>query len=298
MTVVFERLRGEKMQKNILPIALIGIFLVIQDCRASTITLDEFLAEITDPGVKSNDVTEKMKTLDSETARALCDEIMGRTSGDPNAFYAKATNAGVGTIKRSKVVNFCSSIELIEEDFRKPAQKKRQDDPEIEIVKLRPVKFSKDNDVSAQENQIDDALNIVMANADALGKRAEIEVRMEMILKRQEMAREHYNNLQVAIMILRDDLNDFVGTLRNPIPKIVQYVDEIREFNETHLNSTPEQFLEDFNNLSQQAKNLLGRQYTDQIAAARNVLHEVNQNLQNARNELIAINEEMIQLTK
>ena len=127
------------------------------------------------------------------------------------------------------------------------------------------------------------------ANAEKLGKKKEFEAKFAKVNEELARAQEFYDNLSVAIMILREDVKT--------IPGGVNTVAKIRQFSAAHEEDSPEDYLSAIQSFISENPNAITGG-GEQIEAAAQLLAQANENLAAARTELEAINREMLMLTQ
>lgn len=275
--------------------------------ESSPQTLDELLAKVKAlPNAKGvPGIFENIKGQNPELFKSLCGDIMSP------AFYGKAESEGVTTLKRNAMITFCSGTTFEMANLRKATQKEKPTEgareatqlrhrepeprgapettasPQIK-VQLRPVDFgTKASSVEKEQANLKAAQAIMLENAEKMGKKKEIESKLDNANQALEQAQDFYNNLGVAIIGMREDLKvisdspDFPG---------------FRFFNPSaHENDTPEQYMEALNrDLPQESRGVLTSDSEREIQAASRLLQQANEHLAIARHDLEAINKEML----
>jgi hypothetical protein len=257
---------------------LIGV-LSIQETVASggqqITTLEELFKER--DAVKT--LTE-LKNQQPEIAKKLCDEIMA-----PN-FYQKAAAASVGVIKKSAMVTWCSGV-IFERQVLKPTiQREKPAERPRESVVLKHVDFTKKNKgVGGELATLKAAQETILENAEKLGKKQEIQEKLLKAADDLEKAKEFYDNLSVAIAVMREDLKEI------PDFKVFQP--------HRHDDDTPEEYLQALQTaLARENKSILHKNSLEQVMQAASLLQQANENLAAGQRELENINREMMEMVK
>lgn len=267
------------MHNYFLTFILTGILLSTSGAYASDrVTLEQLF---TDPDpVKTLEV---LKINNPANVQDLCVQIKDLS------FYEKAETAKIGVLKRNKIMQFCDGVKFEVGTFKKAIQKEKPAEAPKETVVLKPVDLGKKG-ASVQEEQValEAARKEIVANAKLLEQRPEmikIQEKIAVATKQLEAAKEYYDNLTVAISILREDLKGISGF------KVFKP--------QEHEKDTPEQYLLALNQaLPQESPHLLHPDSLAQIRAASDLLRQANENLARTRVDLEAINREMLLLTQ
>ncbi|AIL12725.1 hypothetical protein IM40_03005 [Candidatus Paracaedimonas acanthamoebae] len=289
-----------EMKTTKIVLALASTLVLTQSVLASDIGLmtpSEHLKVIFEKGAdnskKPKDIPQILEDFKGkhtkEETQALCKEIKD------SSFYAKAQKAGVGILKNRAMVTWCEGATFERAKLGKIVQKEKAPEVKREIVKLKPVNLGeKGQSVEGEQQQLDQAEKIISENLVALKqdkhltieqqkKTEALTIRLEEAKKILKESQEHYDNLSVAIVSLREDLKHF--SFRHFKPK-------------AHEKSTPEVYLDALNqSLTKEHEHILDSQSKDQLTQATKLLKQANENLANARKDLEAINREMLELT-
>lgn len=223
-------------------------------------------------------ILKRLQSHNPEALKHLCHEIMATN------FYDKAAAASVGTLKRNAMVSFCSGTVFERADLKKATQKEKPTEAKKEIIKLKPIDFTKKSKGVEEEQQALKAVELqILENAEKLGKKQEFEKKLEKAKENLMKAKEFYDNLAVAIMGMREDLKE-IGGFKVFKPH-------------NHDHDTPEHYLEALEaSLPQENPSILTHGSREQLHVASELLKEANHNNALARLEMEAINREMMEM--
>lgn len=217
---------------------------------------------------------------DQRQVRRLCQAIL-----DPE-FYGQAKSVGIGTIKSSRMVSFCQGYMPEQAHIKEIKQGEKAKAPEREQVKLRPVELpSQKASMEDQQQGLEAARQALLENARRLGREAEIKSQLEAIHKLLARAQENYDNLTLAIVIMKQDLPEVQG---------------FEGFSRDHAGDLPEVYINHLNYfLDNEGRQLaITRTSEKQIREAHGLLAQAKDNLMSARYDLERINRELLQSTK
>jgi len=221
----------------------------------------------------------KEATNNPRNADLLCQEIKKQS------FYDLAQGANFGVIKRNELISYCSGTEFEKGNFKAAVQGAKKEEEKQALPTLRHVELKKGSGVEEEKKILEEAKEVMLENALALGKKAEFEAKIQQAEVSIKAAQEHYDNLQVAIIGMREDLKEIRG---------------FQHFNpNAHDNASPEQYLELLHAaLAQESPALLDRTSKQQLQIATDLLHQANENLAKARLDLEQINRELLSFTQ
>lgn len=188
---------------------------------------------------------------------------------------------------------------------------------EILKVKLRHVKLgSKAKTVEAEHNQLEEASKSSKANLEEVKthleeaakheknseKEAEIKKKQEKVaalqIQQNEVekyikdAQDFYDNLGAIIMGMRLDLKEVRGEL-----KVFKPSEHEHDTPEAYLEAAKDLHKENIAGFTQDLKRTFPG-FLEQLPIATNVLHQANENLAKARQDLERINRELVELTQ
>jgi hypothetical protein len=224
-------------------------------------------------------ILDRIKHQHPEELKALCNQIMAEN------FYEKAQIAKVGTLKSRAMVTYCSGTVFERADLKQATQKDKPAEAKKEAIKLKPVDFSKKSKgVEDEQKNLKAIEEEMLANAELLGKKQEFEQKLQKVTEQLKQAQEHYDNLAIAIMGMREDLKAFSFKVFKP---------------HDHDQASPEGYLEALESaLPKESAHLLDSHSKQQLTMASNLLKEANKNHELAREELEILNREMMQMNK
>ncbi|MBX3486577.1 MAG: hypothetical protein KF798_01580 [Candidatus Paracaedibacteraceae bacterium] len=216
-----------------------------------------------------------------ERVKALCAEIKG------SGFYKAAAEAGVGTLKNRAMVTWCEGVSFERSNVKAIQQREKAPEVKPEMPKLRPVVFSepRTQEIGSEMRDLKEIVEIIRENAKALGKLSEVEQQLTPVEDKIKEAQDHYDNLGVAVVGMREDLADIgrAGGLKVFKPH-------------EHENDSPEVYMKAITDvLGQENLTHASRQ---QIAEATKLLNEAQLNLAAARDDLVKINSELLESTR
>lgn len=226
-------------------------------------------------------ILDRIKAQHPDELKTLCSQILSET------FYETAQAAKVGTLKSRAMSVYCQSGTVFERaDLKKAAQKEKPAEAHKEAIKLKPVDFSKKSTgVEDEQKRLKAIEEQILANAELLGKKQEFERKLEKVQAQLSQAKEHYDNLAIAIMGMREDLKTISGF------KVFKPHE--------HDHATSEQYLEALqSSLPKEAPHILDRHSMEQLTMASNLLREANKNHELALKELENLNREMLEMNK
>lgn len=270
-----------------------GVFASDIESMVPSENLNDIFKESAEKNKKVKDIPGILEAFQAKhtpkETEELCKEIK-----DPR-FYAAAEKAGVGTIKNRAMVTWCEGVTYERLKYGAIKQKEKTPEKAPETVKLKPVDFGeKGKSVEGEQHKLEEVKKVISENLVSLRedksltpaqqKRVEeLTVQVKEAEKELAKAKENYDNLSVAITILRGDLKNFSFQYFKP---------------QAHENSTAEVYLEALNTaLPKEHPHILDSGSRGQLTQADAVLKQANENLAEARKDLEIINREMIQLT-
>jgi hypothetical protein len=230
--------------------------------------------------LEQGDPVKYLKQALIDDPKPICEGVMNGN------FYKWAKEANVGNIKISTMISLCSGVDFQKANLKSTTQKAKANEVSHEQVKLRPVNFSvQPSSLKSEQQNLQNIQQAILENADILGKRKEYEVKLEKAEQKIARAKEHYDNLAVVIIIIRED---------------VTQIRELHDFNKANQENDSEEYL-----VAIQKEPTIGflkrnnsNGSVEQIEGAQKLLIEAKENLAAARRDLQAINEEMLKLTK
>lgn len=258
---------------NKLLLRALGLSLTLAFADATqAITLDDLLADATP--VKT---LEKLQSEDPGNFTDLCTAIKD------HSFYAKAEEIGMGPLKRNSLIRFCQGAKLEFGTFKKAVQGEKPAAAAREVVHLRHVDLSAGTTFEESEGRLEEAQKSLLANAALLGKKSEVAEKLRSANDEILKAKEFYDNLSAAVLVLREDL----GRLN------------LKAFNlAAHADDTPDAFIEALESALPLEEGSFTRADLKQIHAASALLKQAQENLAKAREDLLAINRELLTLTE
>lgn len=260
----------EIIMKKVIAFFGLGLLSVSPAIASDALTMHELLNS-TNP----LPLLKKEAEQNARNANLLCEEIKKPT------FYDLAQGAKFGVIKRNDLISYCSGT-VFEKAVLKPAvQGIKKVEEKQELPQLRHVEFKKGGSVEEEHKILEEAKEVMMQNALALGKKKEVEEKIQMAEVSIKAAQEHYDNLKIAIIGMREDLKEIHG---------------FKHFNpNAHDEASPEVYLETLHAaLAQESGGVLDGTSMQQLKFATDLLRQANENLATARLDLEKINRELL----
>ncbi len=261
------------MKKIKLAFAMSGIACFSYGFASDTVTMEELLQSKNPLPLLKQEAERNVKNAES-----LCHQIMAPS------FYEISKGANFGVIKRNELISYCSGTEFEKAKLKPAVQGPKKVEEKHEMPKLRHVEFKKGKDIEEERKLLAKAREDMIQNAIALGKKQEFEEKFVKAESQLHQAQEHYNNLVIVIIGMREDLKGING---------------FKHFNpHAHDQDTPEAYLEALHGaLPKESPVILDGGSLDQLKIATNLLHQANENLAAARLDLEKINREMLDFT-
>lgn len=261
------------MKKLKLGLALTGISSLSYAFASDAVTMGELL-ESTNP----LPLLKKEAERNVKNAESLCQQIMAP------GFYEISRGAKFGVIKRNELISYCSGTEFEKAKLKPAVRGAKKVEEKPEMPHLRHVEFKKGRNVEEERELLAKAREDMLQNAIALGKKKEVEEKLVKAEAQLHQAQEHYDNLKIAIIGMREDLKEITG---------------FKHFNpHVHDHDSPEAYLEALHGaLPKESPVILHGQSLEQLKIATGLLHQANENLASARQDLEKINREMLTFT-
>jgi hypothetical protein len=166
--------------------------------------------------------------------------------------------------------------------------------PEKPVLKLVDLSIAAKT-VEEEEIKLKAAQEALRENAQRLGKIEEFKVKLQKVTEELLVAEEHYNNLNIAVIGMKEDLKE-PAVARNL--KVFKPHDHEHDSPEQFVTAAKAQLAQEKIEQSQDTKfRNTFPQFMVQLHLAAALLEQAQKNLAKARLDLVAINEEMMQFT-
>lgn len=247
-------------------------------------------------GDKPREAESRLKAL-KETDKEQHDRICALTMDANNDFAIIAQEKGMG-LSAPSFMRYCNGHKVRQLKTGGIIQKEKPKIPEPKVVKLRPVTFEdskgEKGGILAQKMQIEKAEQDMRRNAEIIAAQsAEKKVKVMKLTDQMKTsqallikAQGFYDNLKVAIMGFRFDVEDPSSGINFKTFKHAEHVDDLPEDYLTALNKA----------LGEGDTGNLNKSSRETLDIATKLLAQSIESIANARADLERINRELMEL--